>query len=75
MFPSHDRVGEVYTAPRHNPFILNHAYIFINPNFGIQRDNYFVTLSIGFRYHIPGNNTGMTPGWELFNTLRAGIKM
>lgn len=66
--------GEIYTAKRSNAWTLNHGLIYVNPNFGFQRDNYFATVSIGARYYIDQNDYGIPAGLELFNTVRAGIK-
>lgn len=63
----------VYTAPRSNPFSLNHHSIEAIWNLGIAVKPFWATYSLGGRYFIAGNDNGISEGAEMMNSFRVGI--
>lgn len=65
--------GLVYTAPRASMFQLNHHSVEGAWHLGLEVGAIWATYSLGGRYYLAGNDSGIAEGSELANTLRVGI--
>lgn len=73
LYLSELEFGLVYTAPRQSMFGLNHHSIEAEWSLGVEVGAFWATYSLGGRHYLPGNDSGIPEGLDLFNTARVGI--
>ena len=70
-----DKISLLFTSPREDKTNLNHYGVEASKEFGITKDNYFVSFSLDILYRFEENSKKEPVGFEFGNTLKFGIKI
>ena len=70
-----DKISLIFTLPRDDKTNLNHYGVEVSKEFGIIKDNYFVSFSLDMLYRFEENSKKEPAGFEFGNTLKFGVKI